>query len=98
MPDGTVLRKAPSGRTVTSESTVSMPSPTSNVEALAGSPNRTARPWIRPRAFLGGRDTGARTGWTGSSQVRWIPCRSPSSQETAATSAGNRRHCPDPER
>ena len=52
-----------SGIAVTSDSTVSMPSPTSSVPAV-GAPKRTAKPWTRPSA-LRGRGTGALAGRTG---------------------------------
>ena len=81
-----------SGIAVTSESTVSMPSPTSRVGG-AGSPKRTASPWTRPSA-LRGRATGALAGREGSSQVRWTPETVPSAPVTAATSAGRRRTPP----
>ena len=67
--DGPAVRRTPCGSTVTSDSTVSIPSPTSRVDAAAGSPKRTAKPWIRPRDFLG-LETGAFAASRESSQVR----------------------------
>ena len=85
-----------SGTAVTTDSTVSMPSPTSSAAPSAGEPKRTARPWMRPSAFLGVATPAALAGRRRSSQVRCTPRMAgllPDSSVpvTAATSAGNRR-------
>jgi len=79
-----------SGTAVTSESTVSMPSPTTSAASSEGAPKRTARPWMRPSA-LRGAATPALAGERGSSQVLCTPKIRPPSPVTAATSAGKRR-------
>ena len=79
-----------SGTAATTDSTVSMPSPTSSVAPSAGWPNLTAKPWMRPSA-LRGVATPALAGRHGSSQVRCTPRMALSLPVTAATSAGNRR-------
>ena len=79
-----------SGTAATTDSTVSMPSPTSSVAPSAGWPNLTAKPWMRPSA-LRGVATPALAGRHGSSQVRCTPRTALSLPVTAATSAGNRR-------
>ena len=61
-----------SGTAVTSESTVSMPSPTTSGAPSSGAPKRTARPCMRPSA-LRGTATPALVGRRGSSQVRCTP-------------------------
>ena len=79
-----------SGTAATTDSTVSIPSPTSSVAPSAGWPNLTAKPWMRPSA-LRGVATPALAGRRGSSQVRCTPRTALSLPVTAATSAGNRR-------
>ena len=83
-------RRVNSGTAATTDSTVSMPSPTSSVAPSAGWPNLTAKPWMRPSA-LRGVATPALAGRRGSSQVRCTPRTALSLPVTAATSAGNRR-------